>query len=996
MRLALSAGTMVLKERLLEDLWADEAVVTSANTVQSKVSRLRKALGDPALVVGSPMGYTLAVDASAVDALDVARRADEVTAMRTAGDASAAVDGCSAALALFRGESLFGASDAAWLRPHRAQLDGLRLRLLEDRVGARMDLGATGEVVGELEDLVAAHPLREGLWALLMTALYRAGRQAEALAAYRAIRERLVEELGLEPGPELQRLEQQVLTHDPALDAPAPQPSSGLPTSHRPTSSPPATGGNLPPLSSSLVGREHECAEVVELCSSHRLVTMVGPAGVGKTRLALEVASRLGAADGAWLVRLETARTSEAVGDTIATALGAHDGSEEALVERLRGAEVLIVLDNCEHVVDTVAELIGPLLRAGAGVKVLATSQLPLGVDGERVYNVEPLSFEDAVVLFTQRAREQGQALENADGSSAVAEVCRSLDGLPLAIELAAARTRSLSLPEISRRLDDRFSLLRDPTSRRPERRRTLVAAIAWSYDLLFPDDQRGLWALGCFVGGAPLDGVEQVLAALGVPDDAAVDVVGRLVDRSLVRSERTGDGAMRYWLLDSVRTFALERLHDSGEAAAALGAHAAWVAAAAAEAADTEHGARGHEQPRHVAFARNERANIDAALEWTGDHDPILGLRIAVDFGWVWVLIGDTQGAQRLSAALDRAKDAAPPELRAERSLLLGWLHAAAGDVELGHRTVADAIETLPSSYDEHDRARADFVLAYVLSQEGEFDEALRTLERSRPVLAGCNDTWGEGANWVLTAHVALAAGDPVGAARGCVEATRRLADVGDPWFLVHTEAMLGAIAQAEHRFDDACDHLGRAADSSHGQGFASSEAYHRANLGRAQQQAGHLEPAAATLERALDLARATGDLRVAALARLRYGRVLRARGEHDEALACVRAAQDWYRSSGGGDHARLADCLAAAMDPEAPDAASRLEAVLDDARRSGDPEVEVLALDALALRSAATGDLAGAQTLLDLADAAMPQAQVRVTDDDRIDAIAARLLLG
>ena len=292
MRLALSAGTMVPKERLLEDLWADEAVVTSANTVQSKVSRLRKALGDPALVVGGQLGYTLAVDASAVDALDVVRRADEVTAMRTAGDAAAAVDGCSAALALFRGESLFGASDAEWLRPHRAQLDGLRLRLLEDRVGARMDLGATGEVVGELEDLVAAHPLREGLWALLMTALYRAGRQADALAAYRAIRERLVEELGLEPGPELQRLEQQVLTHDPALDAAAPQPSSRSPSSHRPTSSPPATGGNLPPLSSSLVGRERECAEVVELCSSHRLVTMVGPAGVGKTRLALEVASR--------------------------------------------------------------------------------------------------------------------------------------------------------------------------------------------------------------------------------------------------------------------------------------------------------------------------------------------------------------------------------------------------------------------------------------------------------------------------------------------------------------------------------------------------------------------------------------------------------------------------------------------------------------------------------------------------------------------------------
>ena len=330
------------------------------------------------------------------------------------------------------------------------------------------------------------------------------------------------------------------------------------------------------------------------------------------------------------------------------------------------------------------------------------------------------------------------------------------------------------------------------------------------------------------------------------------------------------------------------------------------------------------------------------------------------------------------------------------EGSLLLGWLHAAAGDVELGRGTVAATIEALPATYDEQDRARADFALAYVLSQAGEFDASLRALERSRPVLASSGDTWGEGANRVLTAHVALAAGDPAGAARSCAEAARLLADVGDPWFLVHTEAMLGAIAQAEHRFDDACDHLGRAADSSHGQGFASSEAYHRANLGRAQQQAGHLDAAAATLERALDLARAAGDLRVAALARLRLGRVLRAQGDLGEALACVRAAQGWYRASGGGDHARLADCLVASMDPESSDAMTMLEAVLDDARRSGDPEVQVLALDALALRSASTGNLAGARALLEVADAAMPQARVRVTDDDRADAIAARRLLG
>ena len=232
-------------------------------------------------------------------------------------------------------------------RPFRSQAEELRLRLIEDSLGARVDLGATGEVVAELQELVAAHPLREGLWALLITALYRDGRQADALAAYRSVREHLVEELGLEPGRELQRLEQQVLEHDRALDAPAaPTP----PPSHAP-----AEGGNLPPLSSTLVGRATECAEVADLVATRRLVTLVGPAGVGKTRLALEVARQVDAADGAWLVRLESARTDAAVGDVVADSLNASGSSEAALVERLRGADILIVLDNCEHVVDSAA-----------------------------------------------------------------------------------------------------------------------------------------------------------------------------------------------------------------------------------------------------------------------------------------------------------------------------------------------------------------------------------------------------------------------------------------------------------------------------------------------------------------------------------------------------------------------------------------------------------------------------------------------------------------
>ena len=986
-RLALAAGTMVLKERLLEDLWADDAVSTTTNTMQSKVSRLRRALGDPGLIVGGRAGYTLAVEPGAVDALEVALRADEVTALRDGGDPAAVVEACTAALGLFRGESLFGASDAEWLRPHRTHLETLRLRLIEDQLGARLELGATGAVVGELEDLVTAHPLREGLWEMLITALYRAGRQADALAAYRTVREHLVEELGIEPGRELQRLEQRVLQQDPDLDAPAvlkPTPPASIAVS----------GGNLPPLSSTLIGRDRELTEIAKLTADNRLVTLVGPAGVGKTRLVLEVAGDSEPADGAWLVRLETARTGASVGDTIATALHANDTTEEALTERLRGASVLIVLDNCEHVVEAVAEVVAPLLRAGPDVRILATSQLPLGVDGEQVYGIDPLMFADAVSLFERRAAEHGQPVADPDTTAAIEEVCRSLDGLPLAIELAAARTKSLSLSEISRRLTDRFSLLRDPTSRRPERQRTLAAAIGWSYDLLFPDDQRGLWALACFIGGAPLDGVERVLRALGVPDEAAVDVVGRLVDRSLVSIERRSDGAVRYWLLDSVRTYAVDRLRESGEADVALAAHAAWVASVAVAA---ELGAQGQRQPEYVSFARTERANIDAALAWANVEDPLLALTIAGNLGWVWIVMGDAVGAQRLRAALVAADAIASPELRAGGLLPLGWLYASAGDVDLGHAALVEAIGLLADIQDEYSGARADFFLAYVLSQKGDFDEALRLLERARRGFAELGRAWDEVGSWVLTAHVTLAIGDQAEAAHACREAAQLLEVVGDPWYLVHTDAMLGAVAQAEHRFDEACVYLARATTTAQREGFAGSEAYHRANLGRAQQQNGDLDAAAHTLYQAIETARATGDLRIASLARLRLGRVLRAQGDLDAALAYGRAAQDWYHASGGGDHTRLADCLVAAMDRDAADEAATaiLEAVLADARGAGDLEVEVLALDALARRSADSGDTAAAIARLDQADALMPAARLRVTDEDRIDAHAVRLTL-
>ena len=463
------------------------------------------------------------------------------------------------------------------------------------------------------------------------------------LAAYQRVRTQLGEELGLDPGPALQRLERDILAQDVAA---APQTSaSGGSGGQR---------GNLPSMSAGLVGRDADVAALAELLSGERLVEVIGPGGIGKTAVALEVGRRLStsdAVDAVWLARLENTVTRADVVDVLIAALHGP-GSEAALFERLRASSALVILDNCEHVVEVAADLAVRLLDAAPALRILCTSQLPLEIDGERLVELAPLELSDAVELFGRRAsRLTGTPRDD----ESVLDLCRSLDGLPLAIELAAARTRTLTVEEITRRLDDRFSVLKDPSSRRPERRRSLRSTIGWSYELLFPDDQRGLWALAAFAGGAPLPAVEFVLEALGVPAAATIDVVDRLVTRSLVtlHDDPGADGGPRYRLLDSIRAFALEAMAEAGEAERALDSHARWYADAAAGSTS---GVRSADQDEHLRFARTERANIDAALAWSVGHDPLRALDIASGFGWAWVVLGDSRGAERIVAALEAA----------------------------------------------------------------------------------------------------------------------------------------------------------------------------------------------------------------------------------------------------------------------------------------------------------------------------------------------------
>jgi predicted ATPase len=593
------------------------------------------------------------------------------------------------------------------------------------------------------------------------------------------------------------------------------------------------------------------------------------------------------------------------------------------------------------------------------------------------------------VALFSSRAQAmRRQFVLDAETTALVGEVCRSLDGLPLAIELAAARVRSLSVREIARRLDDRFALLTDPSSHRRERSRALVSAIAWSYDLLFPDDQRGLWALSCFAGTASLDAAEQVLVALGVPAASVLDTISRLVDRSLVVVDAADDGSVRYRLLDSIRAFSAARLRESGQHELAAVAYAAWYAETAAWC---DANVRSERQPECLAIARAERANVDAVLAWCAANDPTLGLRIANGFGWTWVVLGDgIAGAARVRQAITPSR---PPRDRVTGLLLAGWLEASAGDLALAQADLDAALAIAEELGDDVLRADCHRHMAFLRIQQGRPLDVLADAADSLGTYRSLSMRWQAAGSLLLGAFGSIMLGDTAAATRDATEAKGILTSVGDSWGLVHAEGMLGGIAQAEHRLDDAARALSRAAEESRRLGFLGQAALHLATLARVHQRAARHDDAVASFDLAIAAAGASGDSRLASTARLNLARLHRADGNRAAALSLLEENQNWYRAAGGGEGALLNRCLLCAENSDR----TSLEEVLVEARAAENGEVQVYALDALASAAATRGDRRGAEQLLEEADSLVSTVAHLVDELDRLDKSRAReLLLG
>jgi predicted ATPase/DNA-binding SARP family transcriptional activator len=779
--LLLDAGELVPTERLVEEIWHG-GQGGSPRSVQVYVSELRRLLGAPGRIRGEAGGYRLVAAAEEIDARRFEQLLGEGRALLGAGDAEEAATTLREALALWRGPVLADLAYEPFAQTEIGRLEELRLAALEERIAAELALGRHAELVAELEALVAQEPLRERLRAQLMLALYRSGRQPDALAVYHDTRKTLLE-LGLEPGGELRQLEAAVLRQDSTLMVEPPE----LRARRR-----------LPAQPTPLVGRRREVEGVASLLRQDaRLVTLTGPGGTGKTRLALQAAHELADRfpDGVVFVGLAALRDAKLVPAEVASALGLESGgqaAEDALARHLRERAMLLLIDNFEQV-DEAAPALGALLGAAERLRLLVTSRHALRLYGEHEFPVPPLAEDDDVDLFLARARAVRPEFA---ANGAVRELCARLDRLPLAIELAAARARELTPAEMLATLPRRLDLAAQGPRDAPERHRALRATIEWSYELL-PEGQQTLFArLGVFSGGWTGEAAEAVC-------DADQDALRSLVDKSLVLE--TGG---RFSMLETIREYADERLRAAGDGETIGRRHAQHFLELARAGEEVRR------QPGEIGWMdrlESERDNLRAALDWWLEHDAAAAASLAEGAFRFWATRAYFEEGQ---LAFERVLQTArlDPDDRAR-------LLAYAASFAFGRRDLAKADALAEQSLelqrplgDDIALARALVLLGTIRTEEGGHEESISLLEEAVDL---ARQSEFEQVIAFAVNHLAMAlvsAGDyerfaPVGS-----EALERARAIGDP----HGEcATLTNIACAALLTDDLDEAAARFAEA-------------------------------------------------------------------------------------------------------------------------------------------------------------------------------------
>lgn len=842
--LLLDVGQVVGLDRLVDGLY-ETPPGNVGNALQSQVSRLRGRLGG--LIELVPGGYRLAVDPDEVDAHRFVRLGSEGRKALAAGDYARAAAVLREALGLWRGPALADVTDAPFAAGQAARLEELRVAAVEDRAEASLALGEHGGLVAELRELVAAYPLRERLRGQLMRALYGAGRAAEALAVFEDGRRLLAEELGADPSPELAEVHLSILRAE----------------------SPGSRG--LPAQLTSFVGRQGDLDRLGGLLGSSRLVTLVGPGGAGKTRLAVEAAGRSG--DEVSFVDLSG--VSDGVAQAVMGALGLRESGllpsavgqpdpASRLVAALAGRSLLLVLDNCEHVIGEAAALVHRLLADCPNLRILATSREPLAITGEALHPVAPLDSQAAMRLFADRAAAVRPGFV---ADVRVELICAAVDRLPLAIELAAARLRTMSLDEIQSRLDDRFRLLSRGSRVAPARHQTLRAVVEWSWELLEADEQAMARRLALFAGGAR---AEAAVAVCGLPED----VLAGLVDKSLVDV----DGG-RYRMLDTIRAFCLERLDEAGERQATERAFAEHVLELGRRA-DPQ--LRRAEQLTWLAELTAEHGNLRAALRWAVATDPDLALALFGALSWYWYLRGVRGDIAPLAAELLERID--PARGGEEYVLCVLWAGGPSAYIERAEAIMASIPGPVRQPY-----ALVGWAL---FAGPPEPDTPLTPMYAE---FAADPDAWMQGLFRFGASFIAVfAGGDLIEADQGCAVALELFRSTGDRWGMAQALDALatfadqrGDSARALELTDQALAVIGQL-------GAAEELAELRCRRADRLLNIGDRDAAWADYELAVELAGRAGMPATLALARSGLGEIARQRGDlagarrlHELALA-------------------------------------------------------------------------------------------------------------
>jgi predicted ATPase/DNA-binding SARP family transcriptional activator len=775
--LLLEPNRIVSADRLIDAVWGENPPETARNTVQVYISQLRKRLPAGALETAPP-GYRLSVDPATIDLFEFARLCDEGRSALASGDAASAAEILGSALDLWRGAALADLTAVPLVQAELLRLEELRADACEDRIDAELALGRHRELVPKLEGLIGEYPLRERLRAQLMLALYRAGRQADALSAYQRARTTLVEELGIEPGEALRKLERAILAHDPSLELAEP----GRISPHR-----------LPAPLHALLGRERELAALTDLLRKPdtRLVTLTGPGGIGKTSLAFELGRRLAAdfIEGSAVALLGTLDDPGRVARAILEALEIPETGLAPLDELTRAlaqSELLLVVDNFEQVL-AAAPFISQLLTACPSVKVVVTSRAPLHVAGEHEFPVPPLAEDEAAELFITRAQAANPRFElGEENAAAVAELCAKLDGLPLAIELAAARSKLLPPAALLARLGNRLELLTDGRRDAPRHQQTLRLTLDWSYDLLAPEAQRLFAQLAVFAGGCTLASAEVVCRING----SVLDGLAGLVDESLLVQRE--DNEPRFTMLQLVRDYALERLKGSGESDDVHRRHLEHFVALAEEA---EPRLAGAEQAAWLAHIEDEHDNLRAALAYALESGrPEFALRLVVGIRRFWQIHGYlAEGRQSLRSAL-AATEGTQSELRANAFNMLGILAGEQGDFDAAHGEFAAAAEEARVVGATRSLSSALVNLGNLSFFSGDLDAARNLYRESIDHFAALGDLRGQALARENIGLLALTADDAAEAVTWLTAARDQAREAGDELEVGHATRSLAA----------------------------------------------------------------------------------------------------------------------------------------------------------------------------------------------------------